>query len=210
MPLMGALEQLGAVQRHLQDPSSPPPLLFEYVEYTPVKKRRKPIRRWAEESSWDPDPVEEQIFVSYCRALLLEVIRRAIHDWVLYRAHAELQKKQLANHAYTWLFEEKPGHPWWRRRQREDGQLLTSFLNICEILDLDPEHVRRRARQVTPRQITTAGRPAERRRRRREESTVTEHSVETVSIEELEGSIHEGMSSTSYEVQFAVSTPGYV
>ena len=213
LPLTGALEQLSEVQQHLLDPTTRPPSLFDYVEYTPTKKlRAEPEQRWAPDSAWDPDPVEEQIQVSRCRACLLEIMRRAAHDWVLYKTHSELSKRQIAQHAHTWLFEEGPGHPWWHQRNMPKGQTFTSFLSICNVLDLDPTYVRSRIRLLTSKQIMTAGRPAERRRRGREESTVTEHEVaETVSIEELEGAIQEGRSNTnSYERQFAVTTPGYV
>jgi hypothetical protein len=70
--------------------------------------------------------------------------------------------------------------------------------------------VRNKVRRLTPKQITTAGRPAERRRRNQEETTMTEHAVEMVSIEELEGALQEGQTSNSYERQFAVTTLGYV
>lgn len=211
LPLTGALEQLSEVQQHLLDPEAPLPSLMYFVEYYPAKKKQvKPEQRWAPDSDWDPDPVEQQIQVSRCRACLLEILRRAAHDWVLYRTHSEISKRQIAEHAHTWLFEEGPGHRWWTQRQRPRGQSFTSFLSICSVLDLDPTYVRRKVRSLTPKQITTAGRPAERRRRNREETTMTEHVVETVSIEELEGSIREERDSNSYERQFAVTTLGYV
>lgn len=211
LPLTGALEQLAEIQRYLLDRSSPLPSLLDYVEYVPSrKKKREPIRRWKNlpESAWDPDPIEQQIQVSRCRACLLEILRRAAHDWVLYRTHSELEKRQIAEHAHTWLFEEGPGHSWWRQRHQPDGQVFTSFLNICEVLDLDPTFVRQRIRRLTPREIMTAGRPAERRGRSSDEVAVTEHEVvEMVSLDELdEGDNYP----TSYERQFAVNTPGYL
>ena len=209
LPLSGALEQLSEVQQHLLDPAAPLPALLHYVEYYPAKKKRtEPEQRWAPDSAWDPDPVEQQIQVSRCRACLLEILRRAAHDWVLYRTHSELSKRQIAQHAHTWLFEEGPGHRWWEQRNRPNGQSFTSFLSICNVLDLDPKYVREKVKRITPKQITTAGRPAERRRRSREESSVTEHEVgSAVALEELDE--YGDDNPTSYERQFAVTTLGY-
>lgn len=111
----------------------------------------------------------------------------------------------MAEEAYTWLFEELPGHPWWEERKR-DGYLITSFLSICELLDLDPPYVRERVKKMTPKQIMTAGRPAEKRRRPKDDVHYAEHGAETVSLESLEGSqIQYG---SSYEAHYAVFTPG--
>lgn len=215
LPVEGALEQLAELHGHLFDPTTPPPFIVTYIEYTPRKKRRSRVRPdWDEpvdDSDWDPDPVNEQIYVSRCRALLLEVVRRAIHDWILYRTHKELTKKQIAHHAHTWLFEEKPGHAWWKlRHDRRQGQMLTSFINICELLDLDPEYVRRRAKRMTPKQIMTAGRPAESRHKPAEEVTVVEYELtESIDLDGLDESPEEQYPSL-YAAQFAVRTPGYL
>lgn len=212
LPLTGALEQLSEVQQHLLDPRSPLPSLLTYIEYCPTKKKRaQPERRWSPDSAWDPDPVEEQIQVNRCRAFLLEILRRAMHDWVLYRTHRELGKRQIAEHAYTWLFDEAPGHVWWHKRQSKKGQLFTSFLSICDVLDLDPDHVRRRVRMLTPKQILTAGRPAERRRRTQEEPAMTEYTAGDVDLEDLEAEESDTSRPTYsfYERQFAVTTLGY-
>jgi hypothetical protein len=94
---------------------------------------------------------------------LLELIRRAAHDWVLYRTHNRLKLRQVAADAYIWLFEESPAHSWWRTRQ-EAGNGIMAFLTICEVLELDPTFVRNRIRELTIQQIMTAGRPSERRK----------------------------------------------
>lgn len=142
---------------------------------TKLKKNRTkkpPTPRLVEEvvfeepppSDWDPDDdLADAIEASRCRALLLEILRRAIHDWVLYRSHTRLAEREKAQSAYTWLFEEGPGHPWWAIRQR-DGQMLTALLTICEIFDFDVEYVRRAARETTVHKILTAGRPPETRK----------------------------------------------
>lgn len=113
-------------------------------------------------SAFDPDSHEEMLSASRCRALLLEVIRRAAHDWVLYRS-TRRPERAFAQSAYVWLFEEEPGHPDWELRQRE-GEPLMAFLTICECLDLEPEAVRYRVKRMTVRDIMAAGRPAETRK----------------------------------------------
>lgn len=98
-----------------------------------------------------------------CRVLLLEIIRRAAYDWVLYRGSKKLEQRKLARDAYVWLFVEAPGHADWQERER-DGDSLFSFLNICLVLDLDPAEVRMHLRALTARDIKTVGRPPTRRR----------------------------------------------
>jgi hypothetical protein len=141
-------------------------------------------------SSWDPSGPWQQIEASRCRALLLEVLRRAAHDWILYRGHTKLQLRQLAEDAYVWLFEERPSKD------------VTSFLTICELLDLDPKYVRNRVRSLTVKQIMTAGRPAEQRKIKKAESTsYVEHPTQ-VDVTPLEPS--EVQFSSSYEAYFSV------
>jgi hypothetical protein len=146
-----------------------------------------------QESPWDPEPVYE---ASRCQALLMEIIRRAAHDWVLYRQHHRLELKMLAEQAFVWLFEEEPGHPAWRDRERalfkvepegSAGQTLvevgsrrlTSFLSICEACGLDPEAVRERAREMTVESIMHTGRHIERRKPRgnADSMSIESHSV---------------------------------
>jgi hypothetical protein len=115
--------------------------------------------------------------------------------------------KQIAEEAFTWLFEEEPGHPWWAKRERH-GCMLTSLLSICEQLDLDPEYVRERIRKLTVQQIMLAGRPAERRTAPRDDAVCAEFTVlKPVDITLLE---EPDSYESSYEAQFAVSTPGFV
>jgi hypothetical protein len=104
-----------------------------------------------------------------------------------------LELKTLAQEAYIWLFEEKPGHPNWEERQvaalpvrqgdgsvrKEVGALrITAFLVICDLVGLDPDKVREHARTMTIKSIMHAGRPAEHRRPSQEEAvSVEEHTV---------------------------------
>jgi hypothetical protein len=130
---------------------------------------------------------------SRCRALLLEVIRRAAHDWVLYR-NTRKPERAFARSAYIWLFQEEPGHPDWELRKKE-GEPLMAFLTICECLDLDPEVVRRRVRQMNVKDIMAAGRPAETRKVKHEGiedySTPSNVEVELISLESMDGSLYE-------------------
>jgi hypothetical protein len=111
---------------------------------------------------------------------------------VLYRQHTKFEMRQRAQHAYTWIFEEEPGHKAWRERETavflvENGEgrnalevgsrRLTSFISICEIVGLEPEAVRSRAREMTVESITKTGRHAERRRSAPESSSMESHSV---------------------------------
>ncbi len=100
--------------------------------------------------------------VNGTRSLLLEVVRRSIYDWVLYRTSRRLNYRLLAEQSYQWLFVERPGSKDWLQRERE-GKSITSFVAICDALDLDIEEVRARARCLTSKSVMSIGRPAERR-----------------------------------------------
>ena len=137
--------------------------------------RQRPVLTLVEvPSAWDPEPVvvippvrdEELILqeINGCKTLLLETIRRAAYDWVLYRTSRRMAQRVLAETAYRWLFTEKPGTPDWQERQRE-GKHITSFESICESLDLDSDTVRKHIQRLTAKNVMSVGRPAEYRRR---------------------------------------------
>lgn len=69
------------------------------------------------------------------RALWLKVIIRAIFDWVTYRDSDKLMQKKLAENAHSWLFDE--------------SELFNGFENVCVYLDVDPDHIRNRARKMS-------------------------------------------------------------
>lgn len=94
-----------------------------------------------------------------CKALLLEIIRRASYDWVLYRQSSRIPQKRLAEDAYHWLFVEETSE-----ERKASGKHLTGFVAICDLLDLDPEMVRARVRTLTVANVMSVGRPAEYRR----------------------------------------------
>lgn len=125
----------------------------------------------------EDDEAVESLDGTQVRALLLEVIRRAAHDWVLYRTSSRLEHRELAHDAYVWLFEEEAGHPW-RRLREENGTELMSLESICEVIDIDIEVVRESVTRLTAKKIKTAGRPPERRKRQTEDgSYYDEHNV---------------------------------
>jgi len=186
--LQGMVQPLADALQRVWYPPLPAPPLPAPVPGPSQEELADELERVVEESDWSPDEPEVMICeAESSRALLLEIIRRASHDWVLYRTSSRLEQLELANDAYTWLFEEKPGHPWWVMREQE-GRGFTSFLNVCELLDVDPDYVRERVCELTPRAIKMAGRPAERRKKQDgyEGSYYNEHSVELVSLESLE------------------------
>ena len=134
------------------------------------------------ESAWEP-PSERE--VGRCKALLLEVLRRAAHDWVLYRQHRKLDKRELARDAYVWLFEEDEHHPYRRDRLNavfpgrtgRGARVLTSFQSVCENLDLDPETVRACIKKMDARSIIASGRPPQQRYPARDSEDLLESSV---------------------------------
>lgn len=164
----------------------------------PPRKMRVEVKE--EAVDWDPDPADGPILITSYKAVLLEIIRRAAHDWVLYRMHHRAEFLQIAQGAYTWLFEEGPGHPWWVIRAA-NGRQLTAFLSICDALDLDPAFVRSSVRKLTVQQIMTAGRPAE-KRKPREESEYEERASTTRRLQEVDGN-----GDIDYEDHFFVPTP---
>jgi hypothetical protein len=173
----------------LRPPNIPKEVRSKPPSYAPILRLVEDVEE-ADPSEWDPEPLHE---AKRCQALLLEIIRRATHDWVLYRGHASPDKKELARQAYVWLFEEEPGHKAWKEREKalfklrgEGGgpdmvevgtRRITSFLSICEIVGVDPDAVRKRAKEMTPESIMRTGRHAERRKPQTESSSIEAHGL---------------------------------
>lgn len=159
------------------------------------------------EDDWDPEDQEVLIEeASVCRALLLDIVRRAVSDWVLYRSNSRIHLRALAQEAYVWLFEEGPGHPWWDDREGTPKQ-ATSFLAICDVLEIEPGKIRERAKLIRPVDIKTAGRPPERRRKVGYSSSYSEYSVADVDVASLESV---GSMQNTYEAHFSVAPGGYL
>lgn len=109
-------------------------------------------------SDLDPETQNAQDTVG-AKALLIEVMKRAASDWVLYRGPgARLEQRKLAEDAFTWLFKEEEGHLHARIRD-EDKKGLTSFFSICEIFDLDPLIMRKKFQTLTLQRVLSFGRP---------------------------------------------------
>lgn len=176
IPLQESVRVLCQALKHLQAylapkppraPRKAPPLLLEALPPIP-----------------DPSPmrVDHPLAVQEingCKALLLEVVRRAAYDWVLYRTSRRLQYKKLAEDAFLWLFSESPGDVRWTERAMSQKS-ITSFVAICEALDLDPDAVRVQIRKLTIKNVMSVGRPAEYRRTEwREEERLLSPAIET-------------------------------
>lgn len=92
------------------------------------------------------------------QALLIEIVKRAAFDWVLYRSSSRLEQKKIAEDAYVWLFQEEEDHPHWAVRVAE-GKVVTSFLSICDVFDISPDVLRRKIRTLDPQRVLISGRP---------------------------------------------------
>jgi len=166
---------LQAVDRSM--PFHPPPVL-------PSQDPAALVEAAAEvtgEGSYPHAPVLLEQEINGCKTLLLEVVRRAAYDWVLYRTSRRMIQRKLAEDAYTWLFVEEPGHTNWIERAKQ-GKHITSFLAICSELDLDADTVRSYVRRLTVKNVMSVGRPAEYRRRESSPPSLDEESMPGLSI----------------------------
>lgn len=69
------------------------------------------------------------------KLLLAAIIRRSAFDIALYQSSKRLKERRIYIGAYQWMFGKRVNdHPLDR---------FTSFENICELLDQDPEWIRR-------------------------------------------------------------------
>ncbi|MHA2065370.1 MAG: hypothetical protein ACXABY_13425 [Candidatus Thorarchaeota archaeon] len=89
--------------------------------------------------------------------MLVEIVRRAAYDWVLYKDSKDRINKSYADEAYEWLFVEEEGDEVWEERVAT-GTVSTSFLSICDALDLNPDMIRKGITLLTSHRIKTLGR----------------------------------------------------
>lgn len=75
------------------------------------------------------------------KLLLAAVVRRAAYDIALYRGHKKLKFRRLWIDAYHWMFNEL------------SSRELFSFLSICEVLDQDPDTIRRKTLKLTRKDV---------------------------------------------------------
>jgi len=173
-PLRPAYKRRAPIAKHIVVLKEALARLEQLLPQPPKKppKRRVPkvvVRRhgvqgpWPEMQPLSRDPGQRDQEVTGCKMLLLEIIRRAAYDWVLYRLSSRLVQKVLAEQAFTWIFVEAPEHRDWNERIME-GKELTSFSSICMHLDLQPEQVRAYVKRLQPRNVMSVGRPAEYRK----------------------------------------------
>lgn len=160
LQLTEALDQLGGL---LQPPPKPTGRARRRVAVVRQKKTASAVQTWEPMLALSRDPGQREQEVTGCKMLLLEIVRRAAYDWVLYRTSSRLVQKVLAEQAYTWIFVEAPPHRDWNERIME-GKELTSFSSICLHLDLQPDVVRAYIRRLQPKNVMSVGRPAEYRK----------------------------------------------
>jgi len=68
--------------------------------------------------------------------LWASVVRRAVVDWVLYKDHEKMKLRAMGREAETWLFS-------------DDKSTMNSFMSVCNYLNLDPEVVRYKVRNLS-------------------------------------------------------------
>jgi hypothetical protein len=74
------------------------------------------------------------------KTLLAAILLRAIRDFVCYADPRNAEEEQMSQTARQWLFEDT-----------DESEYLVSFSKICLVMELDQVQVRRRIRQMTPR-----------------------------------------------------------
>jgi hypothetical protein len=74
------------------------------------------------------------------KRLLAAILRCGVNDFVKYRRARRLREISIGYEAYLWLMSDSTVH-------------FTSFLNICDILEVDPFQIRRQALILKPEDI---------------------------------------------------------
>lgn len=108
--------------RMLQDDTPEP----SYIQSAGLSATKKTV--------WEHNLRSADRYAGY-KALWTKVIIRAAFDWVSYRDSTRLEYKKIADDSHRWLFE--PNH------------LFNSFENICNLIDLHPETIRRWVSRLT-------------------------------------------------------------
>lgn len=100
------------------------------------------------------------------KMLLLAVIKRAADDWALYRDSRRPEQKALADEAFHWLFVEDDDGDDAELRRRERKE-FTSFLAICDALDMDARRVREYVTKLSPSRVGSSRQSTDRKPARR-------------------------------------------
>ena len=94
------------------------------------------------------------LFITPCRPpgsgerlLLASILRRAAYDIALYRNARKLKLQRLGRGAYDWMFDNRPV------QSLPPDDRFTSFLNICTLLDQDPNEIRRKTLKLTRKDV---------------------------------------------------------
>jgi hypothetical protein len=74
------------------------------------------------------------------KVLLAAVLRRACFDIAMYKGSRDLRRRRMWEDAYDWMFGKQSDYT-------VDG--FTSFTNICEVLDQDPNVIREKTLGLT-------------------------------------------------------------
>jgi hypothetical protein len=74
------------------------------------------------------------------KLLLAAVIRRAAFDIALYKGHKKLALRRLWEGAHNWMFSERDDY-------------FTAFVSICNLLDQDPNEIRRKSLKLTRKDV---------------------------------------------------------
>jgi hypothetical protein len=81
------------------------------------------------------------------RLLLAAILRRACYDIALYKGSKDMRRRKIWIGAHRWMFDNT------ETRYLNPLDRFTSFLNICTILDQDPETVRRKTLALTRKDV---------------------------------------------------------
>lgn len=81
------------------------------------------------------------------RLLLASILRRACYDIALYKSSRRLKDRRLYIAAYQWMFTHNDP-----RKMHPDDR-FTSFINICTILDQDPDEIRKKTLKLTRKDV---------------------------------------------------------
>jgi hypothetical protein len=100
-------------------------------------------------------PAKDERFEGY-KLIWYKVILRAVYDYVLYKDSKSPSLRRLAEGSYRWLYESDEKFRKKIVKGREiflDETPFNSFSNICELLSLDTDGIRKMASLLTRKDI---------------------------------------------------------
>jgi hypothetical protein len=102
---------------------------FARRQYDKEVKANRMFSRWISEK-----------WVSGERLLLAAILHRAVLDAVLDRKSSQTERRRISEEARRWIYS-------------DSYSSITSFVNICEVLELDPGWVRNKVEHLDPAEI---------------------------------------------------------